>query len=326
MGAPPGSAQGRAADRAAGPDGTDGDPRLDRVVPTAGGKRLLGFVTCGLPSAFDGDRPAALTAYDPSGTVEDLDHLADLLRPAMDRGDTVVAVVQERAAEPLHARLLAVRAALETTRLVVHRTALPPLAAALLVRSIGDVAGQAAIAPSVLASGISRIEPLVTGAAWLGSVTKLQHPAPSVALHARSLLPGPGFGAVVDAAPKVVKLAGRDALLPIPALEPPGGWRVLVAAPDDVDTDVVDRTLAVRASGAEVVRVPLHGSSVDWWGTAKLIELAYAPRDPARLHQQLLGDGPTACGWCGEAVTTDPCPLCRARTGPAADLAPGAPA
>jgi hypothetical protein len=82
----------------------------------------------------------------------------------------------------------------------------------------------------------------------------------------------------------------------------------------------------VRASGAEVVRVPLHASSVEWWGTTKVIELAYAPRDPARLHQQLLGDGPRACVWCGETVTTDLCPLCRARTRPAADLAPGAPA
>jgi hypothetical protein len=286
---------------------------------------MVRVLACDLPSAFDAAPPPSLASYTPAASRRDLTRLADMIGPELGRGSTIVAVLQERAAEPLHARLLALRSAFATTRLLVHRTALPPLAAGLLVRTVLELGREVAVAPTVLATGMARLERLVAGAAWLGSVARLQHPNPSVGMHARSLLPGAGFGAVVDADPRVVRL-GRDGLLPLPALTPPDGWRVILASAEGTDVAPVERTLATKAPGSQVTRVPLSATSVAWWGTSKLVEVAYAPRDPMRLYRQLLGEeGPSTCDWCTEVVAQDPCPLCRARSQPAppSQLVPG---
>ncbi|MFA9431655.1 hypothetical protein [Egicoccus sp. AB-alg2] len=286
---------------------------------------LLRLLTTRLPMAFDGTPPASLRSYDPPGEGGDdaYAHLADTLRPHLDAGHLVLAVLDERAAEPLHARLLAVRSAMETTRLVVHTTALPPLGAALLVRALAELDAAGDLPASVLASGVSRLERTVLGAAWLRSVARLQHPAPPLKLHARSYLPRAGFAAVVDDQPRVVRHRGADHPLPLPPLEPATDWRVVVGTGLG-DVSMVEHTLATVAAGAEIVRVPNRRASATWWGTDDVVELACMPRSPSRLRAAVLGDGgTTTCTWCGEVVAAATCPLCGALCATASP-APGA--
>lgn len=274
---------------------------------------MLYSLTTRLPAAFEGSPPAAALTYEPPADAGDeYTALADLIAPRVRGGDVVLAVLDARTAEPLHARLLAVRSALETTRLLVHITNLPPLGAALLVRAVHELDVEGVLPASVIASGIGRLEQLVLSAAWLGSVSKLQHPAPSLKLHARSYLPGGGYAAVLGNEPQVVRHKNADDPLPLPSLEPASEWRVVVGT-GLADEAVIEPTLAAPLAGAEVVRVANRRSSVAWWGTEKLVEIACMPRALDRLRHAALADaGTRACGWCGHVVATPSCPLCGA--------------
>lgn len=274
---------------------------------------MLYSLTTRLPAAFEGPPPAAVLTYEPPVDAEDeYAALADLVAPVVRGGDVVLAILDERTAEPLHARLQAVRSALETTRLLVHTTDLPPLATALLVRALHELDIEGVLPASVIASGIRRLEDLVVGAAWLGSVSKLQHPSPSLKLHARSYLPGGGYAAVLGDEPRVVRHKNTDEPLPLPPMQPATDWRVVVGT-GLADESVVEPTLGTALAGAEVVRVASRRSSVAWWGTEKLVEIACMPRALDRLrHVVLAGAGTRACGWCGHVVATPSCPLCGA--------------
>jgi hypothetical protein len=282
-------------------------------------------LACGVPvvGATDG---SVVLSYDHAGQAEDGDRLAVLagtLRPHLDAGETVVALWPEQDGEELHRHLQAVRAALDTTRLVLHPSPLPPLAVAVLAASLAELAatpateghhtGHGAVPSSVLASGVARLERLVCGAAWLGSVAKLRHPAPSVALHARSWLPSAAFGATVSAAHAELTRLRGEAVLPLPALSPAEDWRVVVSDHGG-DAGTVGRSLTARAPDVQRLVVPPSPAGAAWWGTDKLVEVAVAPRGPDRLRRALFGDRtPAACAWCGEQVLADPCPLCGAR-------------
>lgn len=277
------------------------------------GTSVLRLLSTRLPVAFEGSPPSSLLTYETSADGEDeYAALAEFLRPHLDAGDLVLALLDERTSEPLHARLLAVRSAFETTRLVVHTTSLPPLGAALLTRVLAELDAEGVLPPSVLASGAARLEELIVSAAWLRSVTKLQHPAPSLKLHARSYLPGGGYAAILDDDPRVVRHRDPAAPLPLPPLTPPEDWRVVVGTGLG-DIAMIESTLSSALAGCEIVRVPNRRASAAWWGTEHVVELACMPRALGRLRQAVLGrEGTANCPWCGDVIATDTCPLCGA--------------
>jgi hypothetical protein len=289
-------------------------------------------LACGVPVVGAADGTAVLP-YDHRDEEEDGDRLAVLagtLRPHLDAGETVVALWPDQDGEELHRHLQAVRAALDTSRLVLHPSPLPPLAVAVLAWSLAELAaapgteahrtGHGPVPDSVLASGVARLEQLICGAAWLGSVAKLRHPAPSVALHARSWLPSAAFGAAVSVDHTELTRLRGEAVLPLPSLTPAADWRVVVSDHGG-DAGTVGRSLTARAPDVERLVVPPSPAGATWWGTDKLVEVAVAPRGPVRLRRALFGDRtPNECAWCGEDVLDDPCSLCGARadTGPLA--------
>lgn len=282
------------------------------------GHGVLRVLTTRLPVAFEATPPEALLTHD--GPAEGRDgyaELTDLLRSRLDAGDLVVALVDARTEEPLHTQLASVRSALETTRLVVHVTSLPPLAAAALVRTVTELDAAGVVPPGVLASGLARLERAVVSAAWLGSVAKLRHPSPSLGMHARSWFKSTGFAAVLDDAPRVVRHKGPDAVIPLPDLDPDVDHRVFVGT-GRAELGPVEATLA-QLEGAEIVHVPARRSSVAWWGTEHLVELAILPRSPGALGRIVVGaadgrDETVRCDWCGEIVAAATCPLCGAAT------------
>lgn len=248
----------------------------------------------------DGDPSAALEA------------VATQLQPLLASGATLVAVVPSWDAEPLTAYLRSVRSALDTTRLVVHRTSLTPLAAGALAELVAAFARRDLLSQHELVSVLPALERHVVGAAWLGSVTKLRDPAPTLAMHARSILPGTAFGVVLADDPHVVAIRAKQGdTLALPQPRVPGGWRVIVAVGDGGDVDLVRRSVARYAAGASTFEAPLTDVSTDWWGTDKLIDIALVPADLEQLARAVrAADALTPCAWCGAPITPPGCPYC----------------
>lgn len=286
---------------------------------------MISVLSCGLPSAsVEGARPASLVRY-PAGRVgeageepeplpeplaDPLAELADLVAPRIEEGATIVAIVPDWAAEPAHARLLEVRSALDTTRLVVHRTALPPLAAGALATVVAELAGDPRVTASTLVHRLPEVETRAVAVGWLGSVAGLRHPAPRLRQHLWSLWPRSAFVAVVDEEPRVLTLGGKeDGTLPLPR-DADGPWRVAMAIGRG-DIALVERSLATHVPNARVVRVPLTAVSREWWGTDTLMELAFCPGDlDAMAGRWAARPLSTRCGWCDKLIGGPTCPFC----------------
>lgn len=276
---------------------------------------MLEVLACGLPVPADQEH-GGVRHLDGDGQAPDGPAVLDAVAGPIRAGGTLLAVVPRWDLEPTLHDLQVARSALDQPRLAIHRTSLPPLAAGALALVLAELARRELLSDAVVLGRAAEVERHVVGAAWLGSVARLREPAPRLSHHARSYLPGTAFGAIVDDEPRVEPLRRGDAAqLDLPSSALPGGWRAYVAVGSDGDDGVVRRSLARRARGAPVERMPLTERSTAWWGTSKLVEVALVPADLAALAEQLAADGagPTTCGWCGELVAADPCPLCGTR-------------
>jgi hypothetical protein len=144
--------------------------------------------------------------------------------------------------------------------------------------------------------------------AWTPDVSRLAHPAPSLAQHARSLLPGSGF--LVRQAPDAAVLGGEPAADDVP---PAGLDRVLLAehgpgqdaGVSTVPADVVDRL--ARATGVTATRqLAVPGSWTSVYGTARAAQLALVPAQPS----DLLAAVSHHCPSCGLEQPAAVCPFC----------------
>ena len=147
--------------------------------------------------------------------------------------------------------------------------------------------------------------------AWTPDVSRLAHPAPSLAQHARSLLPGSGF--LVRQAPGPSVLGGEGAGAGEDDVPPAGLDRVLLAAQgsgeggDDVAVppDVVERL--ARATGVTATRqLALPGAWAPVYGTTRAAQVALVPAQPA----DLLAAVSHRCPACGLEQPAAVCPFC----------------
>jgi hypothetical protein len=235
-----------------------------------------------------------------------------VLGGTLQRGTTVLAIVPRWDEEPLHVRLRSIRSAFDTTRLVVHTTALPPLGATAFSHLAAELAFRELVPIGVLLSSLDELSRYVVAGAWLGSVTRLRTPAPGMANHLRSYLPRAAFGAVVDDDPRVVRLKHKGGpLLPLRGPRVRGAWQALIAASETGDATIVARSSRGRAPGSERTTVPLTDISTRWWGTPKLVEIGLVPADTAAVAEALVaGRDAEDCRWCGETVLPPSCPFC----------------
>lgn len=152
---------------------------------------------------------------------------------------------------------------------------------------------------------------------WTPSVRRLEDPAPSLAQHARSLLPGGGFlaepGRGVSPARgslTALEVAGADGprvLRHTPVTDPRLSWLVAEAQ---------------RAARADTVEpVASWQDPVDAYGTAAAVELALLPTAGARAtaeHELQSCDGcgrlraTGTCGFCGMTTRPVPAPVLEA--------------
>jgi hypothetical protein len=273
------------------------------------GEARLRILACRIEPNWGASASPAVHYY-PGDRDDELAHLTALIAPVLRSGDTIIAIVPDRDGSELEDRLLAVRSALDSERLVVHRTSLPPLAAVALVRALDGIAATGGLPAGIVASAVTLVESSIVPVAWLRSVTHLQRPNPAMGQHLRSFLPGAGFLAQFTPEERVLTAPGSSAELPLPDLPVREGVVGLVASGSE-ELPTPETSAAWRTPGLEVARVPLPAESPRWWGTTRLVEAALAPTT-VRLVLRIRSQPVVECGWCGERIVGPVCPLCRA--------------
>ena len=240
--------------------------------------------------------------------------LVEAVKSGLDEGGSVLAIVPAWiGAEPI-ARVAMVRSMLDTHRLALYETALPPLAATVLA-SLASACAPFAPSTGVLASLLPELEAELHVFTWLGSVTGLSTPAPSFGQHVASLTPGSAFAVSSWPEPAVHRLKGDSTAIPVPQLTRPS--RLVVAPRADHAGWILD-TVNPALGNLEVRRVEPTPGGADWWGTSKLVEAVAYPLDVQALVGQLVAAlDPWMCRWCRELVARSPCPLCGHRGRPA---------
>jgi hypothetical protein len=257
------------------------------------------------------DREGRIDAFVEPPTQEQLEVLIEAVRSGAEEGGHVLAIVPQWLKGDGMLRLQMVQSALDDESLSIHETSLPPLAGAVLASMASSVAP---FLPStgVLASLLPELEAQLHVFTWLGSVSGLSVPAPSLGQHLASLSPGSAFGVSSYPEPSVHKL-GRDGGVPLPEITRPSAMVV-----SDQGGDVAwIQTLNAQLGNLQVRQVEPTPNGPTWWGTGKLVESVVHPTDVEALGAELTAAaGPWTCRWCRELIARSPCPLCGHRGRP----------
>lgn len=229
--------------------------------------------------------------------------------PLVDQADPLAIATSPEIAAAGHAVLVAPPPLVRRARTMAsHAIARwPALHVATVVgdlAAVGVVAAVRSVAraetPGIAVAHLSALLEHSWSAAWMPTVNRLSDPAPTVAQHARSLLPG-GDGYLAVHRPATVVPVRRLPAVPAPA---PTVARVLLVG-GHLPAAVLDALGAV-CSAVDVIRVEPVESPARRYGSAAAVEVAAVPAEPEALLPSALG----SCGSCGELVAASTCPFC----------------
>ncbi|MGH2698715.1 MAG: hypothetical protein ACRDJL_05900 [Actinomycetota bacterium] len=247
-------------------------------------------------------------AFSHQPAPHDLERLVDTVREAVRARGHVVAVYPEYAAEPSLARLETVRTALNTRRVATYGTRLPPLAGAALA-SLAAAVTPYIKAPGLLCAALPNLEGELLVLAWLGSVSKLDHPSPSLAQHVASMSPASAFGVSFWPEPSVKTLRKKDRTVSLPTTFRP--MMLATAARDGGDVSWLEEIVLPGLGMPPTARFDATPLGPRWWGTTRLVEAVAYPVDvPVTARKITHGLSPFLCRWCGEAIAARHCPFC----------------
>lgn len=261
-------------------------------------------VGCELDRLFAG-QPAVLPVPAAPGQ-DDLRDLFDAIGGPLRADRAVIVIVGDWLPEESLRGVRTVHSLLETDRVAVHVTGLPPLAASVLAALAGALAP---LAPSAgaIAGALETIAGELYVLAWTGSVAGLRHPSVSLLHHARSLLPGSAFGVGLQPAAFVQPIS-RDPSVPLTA--PEHALELLVAPTESAELTWILEHVAPALGNVPVRELPatMHGS--EWWGSSRLAEVVGVPSSLDRLAEVAFAAPAVPCAWCGEPILAAPCPFC----------------
>ncbi|MGH2749672.1 MAG: hypothetical protein ACRDK3_02170 [Actinomycetota bacterium] len=253
-----------------------------------------------------GGGPIPAFSHEPE--PHDLERLVDTVRSGIAGTGHALAIYPDYAAEPSLARLETVRTALNTASLTSYGTKLPPLAGATLT-ALASAVTPYIEAPGVLIAGLPSLERELLVLAWLGSVARLSHPAPSMTQHLVSMWPTTSFGVSFWPEPAVKTLGKKDRTVPLPTTFRP--TMLAIAARDAGGPTWIEEVISPALGRPPTARFDPTPLGPRWWGTSKLVEAVAYPVDvpviARRITQSL---APFLCRWCGEAIATRHCPFC----------------
>ncbi|MGW6392772.1 hypothetical protein ACWFR1_20180 [Streptomyces sp. NPDC055103] len=244
----------------------------------------------------------------PAPETRSLDASVADMQQLLVRYGSVVVVCPTSAPAAVERRLHAVRGLLESDRIALVRTDLPPLGAAVLVRQLRQLAA-CDFSPGVLASAARLLAHYIYAGAVLGSVSRLDRVPVSLSSHLKGWLPGAHFAVLAGPVPQIVRLGGTGDQ----RLAGPEFATQLLVARGQLQTDWPTTALVPAwRIGNAVLETALPETSPGWWGTGKLVEfVAYLPDLPV-LYQLVSSVRREACHWCGMELIGDRCGFCAA--------------
>jgi hypothetical protein len=267
------------------------------------------------------DSEGRIDAFLEPPTQEQTETLIEAVRSGAEAGGHVLAIVPQWLKGDGLLRLQMVESALDDERLTIHETPLPPLAASVLA-SLASAVAPHLPSRGVLVSLLPELEAELHVFTWLGSVSGLSVPAPTIGQHMASLSPGSAFGVSSYPEPSVHKLGREGAGIPLPRIERPSR---LAVSDHGGNVDWV-QTVNAALGGLEVRMVEPTPGGPGWWGTGKLVESVAYPVDVPRLAVELAqAADPWRCRWCRELIARSPCPMCGHRGRPPRRRAAAAP-
>ncbi|MEW2546025.1 hypothetical protein AB0910_09675 [Streptomyces sp. NPDC047002] len=222
-------------------------------------------------------------------------------------------------------RLHTVRALLETDRLALLPSDLPPLALGVLVRQLRQLS-VCDFGPGVVASAARLLSHYLYGGAVLGSVARLDQVPVGLKSHAKSWVPGSQFAVLAAPRPALVRLGsakdgrqgggGADGGSDAGRLPGPDFATELLVARGRLATDWPTAALAPAWGVRQVGECPLPASSPAWWGTQRAVEFAAYLPDITVLYQLVSSVRREVCTWCGIDLIGDRCGFCSATVTP----------
>lgn len=242
----------------------------------------------------------------PDAADAGLPDLVLALRAALAGARRVVVIHADWLADDALARMQTARAALDTRRVALVSSDLPPLAGGVLCAVAG------AIAPRLIHAGrlvgaIPSIAAELVVAAWLRRVSGLKRPQPSMLQHAASAVSRRGFYVQVQPLPFVKQLDPSKPVAPVV----PSRQMELVVADREGDPGWVSDVLSPAMGDLPLLEVDPSAEGPAWWGTARLTEVVAVPADLEALAVRVTADlRLRECGWCATRVTSSPCAFC----------------
>ncbi|WP_033209651.1 hypothetical protein [Streptomyces bikiniensis] len=253
----------------------------------------------------DPGTPRAAVLPPPEGRPLDAS-VADM-QQLLTRYGHVVVVCPTSVPAAVEHRLHAVRSLLESDRIALVRTDLPPLGAAVLVRQLCRLTG-CDFTPGVLASAARLLAHYIYAGAVLGSVSRLDRVPVGLGSHLKSWLPGAHFAVLAGPTPQMVRVGSGEE-----ALAGPEFATELLLARGHLQTDWPATALVPRwRIPGPVQETALPASSPGWWGTGKIVEFAAYLPDLSVLHQLVSSVRREICHWCGMDLIGDRCGFCAA--------------
>ncbi|MET9625669.1 hypothetical protein ABZZ37_33550 [Streptomyces sp. NPDC006464] len=242
------------------------------------------------------------------------------LQLLLDRYGHVIVVCPSSVPTATARRLHAVRSLLESDRIALVKSDLPPLGVAVLARQLRQLSA-CDFSPGVVATAARLLAHYIYAGAVLGSVAKLDRVPVTLKSHVKGWMPGAQFAVLAGPVPQLIRIG--------PGAEPPAGPEFvtqLVLARGQLQTDWPAGSLVPRWQVQGVQEAPLPAESPRWWGTGRLVEFAAYLPDIAILHQLVSSVRRETCHWCRMELIGDRCGFCSAPvpTAPATATAPPA--
>ena len=209
-------------------------------------------------------------------------------------------------------RLHAIRSVLESDRIALMPTSLPPLGTAVLVRQLRQLS-QCEFSPGVLGASVRLLAHYIYAGALLSTISRLHHVPVSLRQNAKSWNPRAQWGVLATPTPQLVRTDGDLASGVTRAmLSGPQFPTELTVANGQLNSDWVTRSLAPQWRVGEVHETYLPEESHQWWGTGRLIEFAAAIADVSVLYRLVSSVRRDECHWCGLELIGDRCAFCAA--------------
>ncbi|MCN9244473.1 hypothetical protein NGF19_27445 [Streptomyces sp. RY43-2] len=257
-----------------------------------------------LPST-DQQTPPAIPLRTPQ--QQSLEQSLVEMQTLLEQHGHVVVVYSSAAPAATEQRLRSVRSILESDRIALFKSDLPPLGLAVLIRQMRQLS-VTDLSAGVVASAGRLLTHYIHAGAVLNTVAKLDRVPVSLKSHAKSWMPGKQFGVVTNPAPQLVEI-GPEARLAGPEF---GTW--LLVAKGQLQTDWISSNLANAWSVQGLLEAELPAESARWWGTGKLVEFATFLPDLSVLYQLVTAVRRDLCHWCGLELIGDRCVFCSVTT------------